>query len=181
MAQSIKFLPPGYVWVYKAGNGFKGRHAYNPLTGDAISVRQAQNIQREQRQRAGTPKPPTVHRQGKLTSRAVTEYNVKGEIKNIADIHGSVRRFYFRDLYSAKQFVQEGGLKAYQQFLIQARYEEAFITGASNYTQKNGWINLTGYMDTMQQDATFWTYAQNNMSKVYLGKKGRIMLYATEY
>lgn len=31
---------PGWIWEYRAGHGFNGRHGYNPNTGEALSVRQ---------------------------------------------------------------------------------------------------------------------------------------------
>lgn len=49
MAKGIQGLPPGWVWEYHSGGGYKGRHAYNIVSGDAMAVRDVRNIAEHKR------------------------------------------------------------------------------------------------------------------------------------
>jgi hypothetical protein len=43
----INGLPAGWTWVYSAGDGYKGRHAKNILSGETLSMRGVQKAQHE--------------------------------------------------------------------------------------------------------------------------------------
>jgi hypothetical protein len=35
---------PGFIWVYQSAHGFRGRHSYNPNTGESLSTRQTSDV-----------------------------------------------------------------------------------------------------------------------------------------
>ena len=126
----IKGLPSGWVWMYKGeetylnskGEKSDARHATNIKTGERISVRQVQNIQKqalaEKEQQAKlvqktSKKKVTVPRTGMIfKKKGVTRKTQKETIS-----------YFFRSLEELRFFIENNGIDPkYKQYTIQIKY-----------------------------------------------------------
>lgn len=211
-SKQIEFLPAGWEWRYKGeqqwttakGTASYERHAYNVNTGKTLSVRQAQNLQREERVRQGQPKAPTVQRTGR-TKRIVNkgqpgENTKRGDVGSLYNParHGKTETWVFRSLSDAQNYVTKNALPKWAKFgIIQVRFTERLVVTSktgSDTRSKNGYASITPFRSTRDlvefTDPTLhargeidspWTVAENNISNYDMtGDRARVYIYLQE-
>lgn len=168
--RQVKWLPPGWVWVYKGEQKWRTsrgilsdeRHATNILSGETLSTRQVQNLQKEERIRIGQPKSATQPREGKLK----TQYKktLKEKPYNL---------YSFRTLDDAAAWVMSGG-GGNNELLISIRYcsttmKDNVSVVSPQLKPKNGTVNLTGYTDavTLRDREEIWENADDMMQEYF--------------
>lgn len=156
MAQ-IKDLPVGWEWVPAGketyfpspGVSSTARHAKNTLSGQTMSLRQAQNIQRSARALRGQPKGPTTPRRGKTR----TIRGAYGSNSTLYDPerHGRTETLVFRSLADAQSYAVLNGLPSWANIgVIHIRYTERLTTTnrvGSDKLDKNGFATITGFFE----------------------------------
>lgn len=136
----IEYLPPGWHWVaagketwfYKNAKGEEvASTAKHARRGDeTMSLRQAQNIQREERERLGTPKTPSVPRSGKIrtikTERDLDKTSKGGVSLYSPELHGRQEIYVFRNFADARNwaFQNSSNLAQFKNFAIQIKYTQ---------------------------------------------------------
>ena len=91
----------GWRWEYESGHGFVGKHFYNDLTGEALSVRQGQAVQRGEQT---------------LSEAIVKTYMAYGEREHTREFQGNTYEYSiveFRSLVGAIQFASQSDLQTY--------------------------------------------------------------------
>lgn len=208
-------LPPGWINVQKGAKNPDGtfgynytdrqgntvhsdeRHAYNVLSGQTMSVRQYQTLQRQNRQARGAPKPEPVQRTGKIRTRYGPTSGKGGDFYD-PRLHGNTQVFIFRDIDTARVFASLDNTipPQYNLFLIQIRYTERKIPAkdGSDKRNRNGYATLSAYTarDEFQLAAAFegsiqgvpnvWDRAEELIEEQYdmTGDKARVYIYAAE-
>lgn len=200
MAKQVEHLESGYVrvrkgqqqWVNSKGQTTDAEHYYNVLTGATLSIRQGQNIQREARAEQGQPKAPTIHRQGKINTKAV----------GTSELHGVTQSFVFYNLEDLITFAENVGIAPRNFALIQMRYKEWVGTGAQEggsekkknvkyfnkkgeeryRTQQYGYATLSGYISRQdfENGDVDWEEIIAKYRNYTLGTNGRVYLYAVD-
>lgn len=172
-SRQINFLP-GYTWVYKGeetwttstGKKSDERHAIAP-DGSRISVRQAQNLQRDIRVQQGQPKSPAVPRQGR-TKRIIGNAQ-KGSLYD-PRVHGLSESWVFRSFNDAQTYfinnpVPEWATSA----IIQIRFTERLIAttkvGSDKVGKRNGYASISPYVDAQE-------LSEQALGKQYDGQVG---------
>lgn len=158
MAQ-IEDLPVGWewvpagtkTWITSQGKQSTARHAENRLSGQTMSLRQAQNIQRGARAQRGQPKGPSTPRTGK-TRTIKGPYDAKSKSMYRPDIHGRTETLVFRDFNSARNFAALNGLPEWAKSgIIHIRYGERLVSTnrqGSDTLDRNGYASITGFFNT---------------------------------
>jgi hypothetical protein len=172
---AIKYLR-NWEWIYEAGDGYEGRHAKNILTGETMSVRQAQAAQRTLRAGSGQPKSERIRRVGKTSSRRRT-----------TQLHGRTSTAIFTDLESAYDWVQTNAsfLKTFKNHAIQIRYTERLVEHkeGSDTRKRGGYATLTIYLryDILLRNST-WNEVAARLKTDYdmSGDNARIFIYSQE-
>lgn len=181
------------------------RHYYNPQSKERITLRQYQNLQREQRANAGIPAQPSIPRTGR--TRTIRNLAKRGE-SSLYDParHGKGEAFIFRDLESARNWVLQNSLdERYHNVVVQIRYAEKLratnrtvngvvITGGSPRKKKRGYATITPFRDaqTFKDGADYtapnkvgsienpWFTAEKAMGDYKMGSNSRVYILMTE-
>lgn len=157
---NIEFLP-GYRWAYKgeetwttkSGKTSDQRHAIAP-DGTRLSVRDAQNLQRQVSSQAGQPKAPTVPRAGR-TKRIVNKGAPgQGSLYDPAT-HGQSESWVFRSFSDARNYFMLNPAPEWaRNAIIQVRFTERLITtnkvGSDKKGKKNGYASISPYFDAQE-------------------------------
>ena len=206
--KQVEHLPQGWVWVYKGeeawttsqGKVSTERHAKNLLSGDTLSVKQAQKQQRIRRAEIGQPKPAAIKRTGKIRTQRYTgerreappKKGVKFRKTPNTNVHGNIHVYTFRTLEDAQAWLQAGNVPAnFRAALIQARYTVALgiaKAGSDPYKKHGGYVNLTGYTDIdilvrgiSRAGFAPWEQARERLTEFDMtGDNARIYIYAVE-
>lgn len=214
--RQIQGLPQGWKWVSvgqetwttSTGATSTAKHAIDP-TGKRVSLRQAQNLQREARAAQGQPKPPSIPRTGKSRTIKYTQGLVdrtKGGKTGTSlgvslyspERHGQAQSIVFYDFDGMKKWVEAHPLNdMYKNVTIQIRYTERLSEPTktdSDPTKKGGYATLTPFRtadffnDTVtSEQANFgdlqnpWLQAEQKLGEFDMsGKNARIYLYMSE-
>lgn len=172
--RSIKGLP-NWVWVYdgeaewttRTGKKSRARHAYNPLSGATMSVKDTQTLQKyEVQEQSGVRRAPSQQRQ--------RTYTYKGQTLRKQEF----LLIYFRSLDAAQSYVQSGALNDYSSIMIQAYYQVKLKKGRTSTPERNGYVSLTSYytMQTAIETDIPWNEAEYELMDFELGNRGRIIL-----
>lgn len=139
----VKGLPSGWFWMYKGeetyinskGEKSDARHATNIHSGEKISHRQAQKLQREalaqkeqQARKIVTKgkKKLTVHRTGMI-------FKKKGLTRKT---HKETMSYFFRSLEELREFAENGGIDPkYKQYVVQIKYTSRIKKKRKDYTE----------------------------------------------
>lgn len=191
--KSIKNLP-GWVWIYKdqeewvtsSGKISTARHAKNVLTGDTLSVRDAQTKQKATRGYLPEPgeKKRTYVRRSSTYSRTYQN-----------EVFGTSQYYYFKDIGDAYFFVrQRKGINPdhYNVMIIQAWNVKIHKNGTESPRLlsfvKEGktvpFVNITGYEDVeaASEDDLIWERAAHEIDTQYVTTDAtRIVIYAHQY
>lgn len=208
-------LPPGWINVQKGSKNPDGstgytytdrtgatvhsneRHAYNVLSGETMSVRQYQTLQRKNREARGAPKPAPVQRTGKIRTRYGPSSGKGGDFYD-PRLHGDTQVFIFRDIDTARVFAALDNTipDKYNLFLIQIRYTQRLQPGKENSDTRarNGYATLSAYVtrDEFQLAAALsgpirgvpnvWDEAETLLQQNFdmTGERARVYIYAAE-
>lgn len=184
--RSIEYLDPSWIWIYKedgvawttsTGKTSYERHAYNTQTGQSISTRQAQNMQRATRALIGQPKSPTIRRVGKTkTIKAATLQRNLPEDENLRsiydpEIHGDVQSIPFRSFEDAKTFVANDQLpEGYTMALINIKFRKSLKNEYKTKDKKTGKMVNSFYANILSfTDIDLLTAGAKTTSKVIKG------------
>jgi hypothetical protein len=166
-SKHINNLPPQWEWRYEGeqswitsqGKESVERHGYNTQSGEKISVRQVQNLQRIEKQKLGVPTSPVIRREGRRrtikqkTLRRRYEESIKTGKKygNLydPDIHGNVEAYSFDSLYDARTYVAQNGLPDFGFAMLSIKYTKRLTNppGKSDQRMRNGYSTLSGFVD----------------------------------
>lgn len=181
------------------------RHAHNRVTGQDITIRQAQNIQHGNRENSGIPKTRPVQRIGK--TRTLKELNKRG-FSTLYDKerHGNGQAIYFTDLESARNYVLTNGIeKKYNNIVLQVHYKKKLrettkkvngvnVVKGSPPRNKEGFATLTSFNEAkiFTDGANYaapnargeienpWYTAEKRLEDYELDDNSRIILLMTE-
>lgn len=157
---NIEFLP-GYRWAYKgeeiwttkSGKQSDQRHAIAP-DGRRISVREAQDLQRQARARANQPKAPAIPRQGR-TKRLVNKGAPGQGSLYDPQAHGKSESWVFRSYADAQNYFLLNPPPAWaRKAIIQVRFTERLYStnkiGSDKVGKKNGYASISPYFDAQE-------------------------------
>lgn len=188
--RQIEFAPTGYRWRSAGQDGQSARHALDP-SGNVISLRQAQNIQRAERERLGQPKAPTVQRQGRtkrIVNKGLAGTDTKaGQVGSLYDPgrHGRTESWVFRSFDDAKTYLTLNKLPSWAKFgIIQIRFTERLVgtdrVGSDTVGARNGYATISGFTDVQDlQDeaADSELHTDTKVGNVWLNAEERLENY----
>lgn len=176
------------------------RHAKNTVTGEKISVRQYQNLQRTNRASLGVSKPPSVPRRQKTR----TKYNLTGTGKEFwgiydAQKHGNGQIIYFYTLQDARNWVIQNKLpEQFKNVVLGFKYDARLVKGpaktGSDPTNKPGYATITPFRTAKTFNITSdyttpnqigevenpWFTAEKALARYTMGPDSRVYLLMTE-
>lgn len=147
---------PGFFWEYEPGHGYVGRHAYNPLTGEAYSQKQVRHV------RAGEKTLADIRETTYgITSTAEESYiyhifSVTGFNRLDAAIDWSTRLpnpSYIAVLgkphtkYPLDEILDRAGKPVYDKVYQQGPRKGQIRKGSGNEPSEFAWRSITGLQD----------------------------------
>lgn len=188
--RQIEFAPVGYEWRSAGQDGVSARHALDP-SGNVISLRQAQNLQRAERARLGQPKAPTVQRQGRtkrIINKGLAGDNTKaGQVGSLynPERHGRTESWVFRSFIDAQNYLITNKTPEWAKFgIIQIRFTERLVgtdrIGSDTVGVKNGYATISGFTnveDLRDEAADEELHTDTKTGNVWLNAQDRLENY----
>ena len=171
MRKDIEFLPAGWTWIpqgeetWITSTGQTSTARHGRRGNETLSTRQVQNYQREKRAAQGTPKAPSIPRQGKIRTIKGTgprsnklQTDITKSKKNPTGVgtlynverHGYSETYVFRTFDDAQQWALLNKVPAFAQkdgtAIIQIRFTDRLNTTSlvgSDTTGGPGYATLT--------------------------------------